>query len=87
MKAAKFQAILIGMTALSTELRQELLSLPEADREELAQVLFESLSPRDDQAFEELLLRREKEIMEGTVVGVPEEEFFARLDARLAKRK
>ena len=75
------------MTNAAEKLRPDLLALPEADREELIQVLAESLeSPlteAEEQAFDAELARRDEEIRSGKVVGISAEELCARLDARL----
>ena len=76
------------MTATAQQLRPGLLALPEADRAELADLLLESLEPSrsqaDETAFDAELARRAEDIRSGRVVGHTPEEFFARLDARLA---
>lgn len=77
-----------GMTAIAEQLRSSLLALPDTDRAELAQLLFESLesaeSEAETRAFDEELARRAEEIRRGQVTGLSAEELFARLDARLA---
>jgi putative addiction module component (TIGR02574 family) len=75
------------MTATAQQLRPDLLALPEADRAELAHLLFESLeqplSDAEERAFDDELARRAEEIRCGRVIGHTPEELFARLDARL----
>lgn len=78
------------MTVASEQLRAELLSLPEKDRAELAEMLIESLGcppgiyHEDDPAFLEELARREADMLSGKSVPIPAEEVFARIDAHLA---
>lgn len=78
------------MTATAQQLRPDLLALPEADRAELANLLFESLeqplSDAEERAFDAELASRAEEIRDGRVAGVSPEELFARLDARLGSR-
>lgn len=76
------------MTANAQALRPDLLALPAADRAELANLLLASLEPAPSEAeeiaFDAELARRADDIRHNRVVGHRPEEFFARLDARLA---
>jgi putative addiction module component (TIGR02574 family) len=69
------------MTDTALRLRDELLRLPEEDRIELANVLWESV---EDVAWEAELDRRVAEIESGTAVGRPAQEVFDDLRKRYA---
>ena len=78
----------VRMTAITEKLRSDLLALSEQDRQELADLLLDSLDSTDlDEESPEFLAelaRREADMLSGKSVPIPAEEVFARLDARLA---
>ena len=80
--------MVFSMTATAEQIRSDLLALPEADRAELADLLFESLdeplSEAEERDLDGELARRAEEIRNGDVVGISATELFARLDKRLA---
>jgi putative addiction module component (TIGR02574 family) len=74
------------MTSTAQHLMPVLQALPKEDRAALADVLFASLE--EDQAavdagWDAELARRKLEILTGSAQGVPSEEVFAQLNAKL----
>ena len=71
---------------VTDDLRNQLMSLPEAERAELAHLLIQSLETDTDPDREELwdreLDRRAREINEGGVIGIPLESVFKELHER-----
>lgn len=66
---------------LTPELTQLVLSLPQSDREELFELLGQSLDSELAQAeFIATIERRSHELRTGAVVGVPIEEAFAQAE-------
>jgi hypothetical protein len=62
------------------ELKEQVLALNEADRAQLAGVLYDSL-PADYDVSDEEVLRREAELDSGTVQEISREEFTRRFEA------
>ena len=77
-----------GAMAIRPELREELLTLPEREREELADQLYDSLEgeardPAWEQAWTQELGRRVADIADGRVTLVDADEVHAELRAEL----
>jgi len=70
------------------ELKSQLLQLPDDVRADLALALLQSLDAGEETASKEslqaVLRRREREIIDGTAIGVPAAEVFARLRTKYA---
>jgi len=67
------------------ELKTQLLQLPNDVRADLAFALLQSLDGAETgskESLRETLQHREREILDGTAVGNPAEEVFARLKAK-----
>lgn len=67
------------------EIEAELLRLPSHERARLAELLIASLDEEDEiaRAWTEVAERRHEELRSGAVEGIPAEEVFARIRARL----
>lgn len=66
------------------------MELPEAERLALADAVYESISnppglSEDDPNFDATIARRVEEIRSGKVVGIPGDEFMARLRQKYQK--
>jgi len=70
-----------------TDVEVEALKLNPGDRADLAQKLLDSLEDLSEKEIEELwikeAIRRAKELESGEVVGIPAEEVFAEIRARI----
>jgi putative addiction module component (TIGR02574 family) len=75
------------MTPTVDNLKQQLSSLSQEERAELATFLLESLDPPDtgaEAAWLEELERRMEEMESGKEAGIPSEQVFARLRDKLS---
>jgi putative addiction module component (TIGR02574 family) len=79
------------MSETAERLKASLLELPEVDRLELANFLYDSLPPApgvldaDDTGFDAVLQRRLDDLESGKVVGIPAEQVMKRLREKYAK--
>ena len=68
-----------------------LLELPPQDRLRIGETLIESVGDIGDEtdavAWSAVIERRVQELRSGTVRGIPAEEVFAQLDARIAQHR
>ena len=77
------------MTDRAKAVLEAALALPEAEREEIAERLFESVEPPEKLSPEWAaeIKRRMKEIDEGTATLIPANQVFAEVRARLKKNR
>ena len=78
------------MSEAAEKLKARLLELPEDERIELANFLFDSVpypaeKPIEDAEFDAMLQRRIEELETGKVVGVPAEQVMNRLREKFSK--